>query len=126
MMRWPMALGSALLGALVHAGCGGGGGGGGGGGALPTNQPPSPGTVSVAGDEDTSIPLTLTGTDPEGRPLTFRVVSPPTNGTLGGSPPQLTYTPAANWNGTDTFTFEVSDGTLVQTGQASLVVRPVN
>src|SRR5207253_725817 len=34
------------------------------------------------------------------------------HGTLSGTAPALTYTPAANYNGPDTFTFKANDGTL--------------
>ncbi len=40
------------------------------------------------------------------------MVSLPANGTLTGTAPNLTYTPRANFNGTDSFTFKVNDGLL--------------
>jgi hypothetical protein len=42
--------------------------------------------------------------------LTFTVVSSPTHGILSGVAPNLTYTPTANYNGTDSFAFIVNDG----------------
>ncbi len=60
--------------------------------------------------EDTRVELVLAGTSPNGEPLTFEVVQPPAHGTLTGTPPSLTYVPAGNFNGTDRFTFRVSDG----------------
>src|SRR6185295_6121694 len=42
----------------------------------------------------------------------YTIVAQPTHGTLSGSVPNVTYTPAANYNGPDSFTFKANDGTL--------------
>ncbi|MGL5018260.1 MAG: DUF6288 domain-containing protein, partial [Luteolibacter sp.] len=52
--------------------------------------------------------LTLSGS---GGTLTYTVITPPANGTLTGTAPNLTYTPTANYNGSDSFTFKVNNGT---------------
>ncbi len=44
--------------------------------------------------------------------MSYIVVSGTSHGTLLGTAPNLVYTPAANFNGTDTFTFKVNDGSL--------------
>jgi Tol biopolymer transport system component len=62
--------------------------------------------------EETPRSITLAGTDPDGDPLAFTVVSQPEHGTLSGTAPNLTYTPAANYTGPDSFRFTVSDGAL--------------
>src|SRR5439155_2532881 len=54
----------------------------------------------------------LTGTDSNGDTLTYSIVVGPTHGTLTGTAPNVTYTPAANYNGPDSFTFKANDGTL--------------
>ena len=90
------------------------------------NQPPvaEPGTLLTV--EDTAAPITLVGSDPDGDPLTFVVVSPG-NGTLTGAAPDLTYTPRADFFGTDTFTFAVSDGeALSAPATVSIDVSAVN
>ena len=55
--------------------------------------------------------------DPDGNPLTATLVTGAGHGSLtlnaNGS---FTYTPAANFNGTDTFTYRASDGTRLQPG----------
>ena len=65
---------------------------------------------AVSTNEDTPKALTLTGTDVEGQALTFTVVGSPSHGSLSGTAPNLTYTPAANHNGPDSFTFKVTAG----------------
>ena len=54
--------------------------------------------------------VTGTGSDPDVEPVTFVVATAPGRGTLSGAPPALTYTPAPDANGTDTFTFTGNDG----------------
>ena len=60
--------------------------------------------------EDTTRAITLTGSDPDGRTLTFALVTQPTNGTLSGIPPTVLYQPATNYFGADSFTFRVNNG----------------
>jgi len=74
------------------------------------NNPPVANSQSVTTDEDTPAAVTLTGTDADGDPLTYAVLSPPTRGTLSGTAPNLTYTANPNYNGADSFTFKVNDG----------------
>lgn len=93
----------------------------------PENDPPTADSQSVNTLEDTSIPILITGTDPEGDPLTFSVNSGPQNGTLSGSGSALTYTPALNYNGPDSFTFIVNDGSSDSVpATVSITVEPVN
>ncbi len=68
------------------------------------------GTDKVNTTEDTGVPVTLSATDADGDTLVYSVVTAPTKGTLTGVAPNLTYTPAANFSGTDTFTFKANDG----------------
>ena len=75
------------------------------------NDAPSASAQSVTTAEDTAKAITLAGTDAEGSALTFAIVANPTNGTLTGSGTSRTYTPAANYSGSDSFTFKVNDGT---------------
>lgn len=67
---------------------------------------------SVTVGENSSIPVTLTGSDPDSPalPLTYTVATEPSHGTLSGSAPNLTYTPTAGYYGSDSFTFTVSNG----------------
>jgi hypothetical protein len=59
----------------------------------------------------TPAPVALSCTDADGDPLTRTIVSGPAHGTLGAIGSTVTYTPAAGFTGTDSFTFAASDGT---------------
>jgi len=93
--------------------------------------------IAVAGSatllEDEAIALNLTGTDNENDTLTFAIVNPPANGSLGaivpGGPQSATvqYTPNADANGSDSFTFTVDDGQATSApATISLTITPVN
>ena len=98
--------------------------------SLVFNSAPTANPQSVSFNEDsTNNPITLTGSDPDSDPLTFTIVpaSGPTNGTLGGTPPNVTYTPNPNFNGSDSFDFQVDDGNGgTDTATVSITVNSVN
>ncbi|MCX7722708.1 MAG: FG-GAP-like repeat-containing protein, partial [Verrucomicrobiae bacterium] len=76
-----------------------------------TNLPPLVGDRFITIGEDESCVVTLTGTDPDGDPLTFSVLSPPLFGQLIGRPPTLTYAPLSNYFGFDQFHYVANDRT---------------
>ena len=91
------------------------------------NGSPTATPQSVSTNEDTPLAITLTGSDPDNDPLTFTVVTNPMHGVLSGAAPNLTYTPTANYNGSDSFTFKVNDGTTdSNTATVLITVDPVN
>jgi len=97
------------------------------------NRPPTANPQSVTTEEDAPLTITLTGSDPDGDPLTFNIVTPPTNGSLSAiaqlSPTsaQVTYSPNANFYGSDSFTFKVNDGALDSSpATVSISITPVN
>ncbi|MBZ4371629.1 Ig-like domain-containing protein [Corallococcus sp. AS-1-6] len=92
----------------------------------PASDAPVATAQSRETDEDTALSLTLTGTDADGQTLRFAVATQPQHGTLTGTPPDVTYTPHADFHGEDGFTFTVSDGESTSTASVSLTVRPVN
>ncbi len=95
--------------------------------AIPPNTAAVANSQGVTTNEDTALPITLTATDAEGDTLTYTVLSQPANGTLNDTPPNLTFTPAANYNGADSFTFIVNDGSLSSTAATvSITITPVN
>lgn len=67
-------------------------------------------TLSVA--QDSSVRVTLQGSDIEKDPLTFKVTVSPRNGTLSGRAPSLTYKPNTGFTGTDSFRYTAHDGQL--------------
>ncbi|MFO1477377.1 MAG: Ig-like domain-containing protein [Verrucomicrobiota bacterium] len=82
---------------------------------------------SVAGPEDTPLPIRLTGTDREGAALKYAILSSPAHGSLSGTAPEVVYLPAKDFNGTDGFTFKVNDGRVDSAPAAvSIRVTPVN
>ncbi len=74
------------------------------------NRPPTATPQSKATGVDLPVKITLSGTDPDNNPLTYAVVTQPLHGTLAGTAPNLTYTPALGYLGADSFTFSVNDG----------------
>ncbi len=78
------------------------------------NTPPSAAgqTVTLSYDTDDTIIITLEGSDPEVDALLYNIVQNPLHGTLSGSAPVLTYTPASGYSGTDNLIYKVSDGEL--------------
>jgi len=74
------------------------------------NKPPVADSQSVGTDEDTSVSIKLTASDPEGDSLTYHIVSGPSHGSLSGATPNVIYTPNINYYGSDSFSFKVNDG----------------
>jgi VCBS repeat-containing protein len=97
------------------------------------NTAPTADDDATSTDEDTprtvAAPGVLQGdSDPDGDALTAVNASTPANGTvtlnLNGS---FTYTPAANFHGTDSFTYQASDGSLTSTAATvTITVAAVN
>ena len=99
----------------------------------PVNDAPSAVADSFTTAEDTALTVAAAGvltndTDVEGSALSAVLVAGPAHGTLalnanGG----FVYTPAANYNGADSFTYKPNDGTADgNTVTVSLTVTPVN
>src|SRR6266576_430581 len=106
-----------------------------------TNQAPTANNASASTDEDTAVAVTLSASDVDSTSLSFSIVINPTHGALGtlSSPncvasgvgsnctATVTYTPAVNFNGSDSFTFKASDATLDSNlATVSVTVQPVN
>ncbi|WP_041584612.1 Ig-like domain-containing protein [Syntrophus aciditrophicus] len=91
------------------------------------NDAPVANAQSVSTAEDTAKAITLTGSDPDGDSLTYSVVTSPSHGTLSGTAPDLIYTPASNYSGSDSFTFKVNDGTVDSSpATVSITITAVN
>src|SRR5205807_581557 len=93
----------------------------------PVNDAPVATAQSVTTNQDTAKAMTLTATDVDGDTLTYGVVPKPADEALSGVVPNLTYTPAANYNGADSFTFKANDGTVDSSAATvSLTITAVN
>jgi hypothetical protein len=79
---------------------------------IAVNDPPTADSQSVSTNEDTAKPITLIGNDIDTAvgSLSFIIVSGPGNGVLSGTGANRTYKPNANYNGPDSFTFKINDG----------------
>jgi hypothetical protein len=99
--------------------------GGGGGNVAPVANPDSAST-----NEDTAVTVNVLGndTDANGDPLTvFDIPTPPAHGTASIVAGGIQYTPFADYNGPDTFSYRASDGILQSAPAAvSITVNPVN
>jgi VCBS repeat-containing protein len=83
-----------------------------------TNQAPVATADTYGTAEDTPLPVNAPGvlandSDPDNDPLSAGLVSGPSHGTLTLNPDgSFVYTPATNHTGSDSFTYQASDGTL--------------
>ena len=101
--------------------------------ATPTpNVDPKAETDTLTIKEDTAgtVNVIANDMDAEGDTLSVTAVSEPSNGTaeiVEGSMTEVTYTPKTNFHGTDSFTYEVSDGYGgTDTGTVDVTITPVN
>ncbi|MEI6674340.1 MAG: DUF6288 domain-containing protein [Verrucomicrobiota bacterium] len=93
---------------------------------VPVNDPPQALAQSLSVSTLSINPITLAGVDPENYALSYAVVSNPSHGMLGGTAPHLSYTPAANYHGTDSFTFQVTDSEGLVSAAAILSITVIN
>ena len=93
------------------------------------NDAPQATMASASTDEDNTKSGMLAGTDIEGNTLTFAKVADPSHGTatVNATTGAYTYTPAKDFNGTDSFTFKVNDGKVDSpAATVSITVTAVN
>ena len=91
------------------------------------NDTPVSEDISSTTDEDTEKEITLKATDVEGSDLTYSIVSEPENGTLTQDGKSIVYSPSANYNGSDSFTYKANDGTDdSNTATVTITVTAVN
>jgi cysteine-rich repeat protein len=81
--------------------------------------------------EDTALvfpasDLRANDTDVDNAVLTVTAVSNPTNGAVALAGGTITFTPTANFNGTASFDYTISDGSLTDIGKVTVTVTPVN
>ena len=99
---------------------------------IAVNDAPVAASGSASGNEDTAISGTVTASDVDNTPaqLSYALVGAPRRGGLTvalNANGTFTYTPAANFNGSDSFSFKASDGSLnSNVATESLTVTAVN
>ena len=74
------------------------------------DHPPAANPLAVTTAEDSPVAVNLSATDADGDSINYVIVTQPNHGTLTGTPPALTYVPAPDFNGLDSFTFAANDG----------------
>ncbi|WP_254510007.1 tandem-95 repeat protein [Anatilimnocola floriformis] len=99
----------------------------------PINDPPVAVNDEYTTPEDTELLVDIPGVilndvDPDSTNLTTTLVSPPQHGSVElGSDGKLHYTPAADFNGVDGFSYTVSDGEFTSdVASVTITVSPVN
>jgi hypothetical protein len=82
---------------------------------------------TVETEEDTAVVIALVGSDADGDPLTFTIRRPPAQGSLRGTPPDVSYLPNPDYNGSDSFVFVADDGKGgVDTGTVSIAIHSLD
>lgn len=93
------------------------------------NNPPVANNSSITTDEDTATSSSVTATDADSDSLIYSFGSP-LHGILSflnSLTGAFTYTPDANYNGSDSFTFSVFDGVATSAGGTiAITVNPIN
>ena len=97
----------------------------------PVNDPPSVTNDVVSADEDalTTFTILANDSDVEGSALTIQSCTTPANGgtvTIETDFLSIKYQSALNYNGSDSFSCTISDGTATSTASVSVTVVPVN
>jgi N-acetylneuraminic acid mutarotase len=91
------------------------------------NKPPQSKSITAAVDEDGQVPLQLQATDPDSTTLSYRITRDPAHGIISGIAPNITYSPAVNYSGPDSFEYTASDGFATSNvAVVALTVTPIN
>jgi len=99
----------------------------------PVNDAPAAAADAYTTAEDTALSIAAPGvlgndTDADGNPLTAEKVTNPAHGTLAlNANGSFSYTPAANYAGSDSFTYKANDGMAdSNVATVTITVTPVN
>ena len=96
---------------------------------LPVNDAPTTSNIALTTDEDTAVSGQVTATDIDGDVMSYAVTTVPQNGVLvlNAATGEFTYTPNANYNGSDSFEVTISDGNGgTTTSTVTVGVTPAN
>ncbi len=95
----------------------------------PVNDPPVATNDSAETEEDQAVAIDLlrNDSDPDGDALDIEAVTQPSHGVLENRGVEVVYTPDADYNGPDSFTYTISDGNGgTDHAEATIRVRPGN
>ncbi len=91
-----------------------------------SNSPPQALSSDISLNEDEPVSFELLATDADNDLLTYSITSAPVHGTITLNNNVATYTPSNNFNGSDVFTFNVSDGKEIASADVNILVSPVD
>ena len=98
-------------------------------GIPPTNQLPVAKDDGVSTDEDVAVTVAplANDSDPDGDAVTVSAVNQGAHGSVTMTATTITYTPAKDWSGIDSFSYSITDGRGGTAAAAVVVtVKPVN
>jgi hypothetical protein len=96
--------------------------------ASSANSAPTAASQSVSTNENRTVTITLSGSDPDGQPVKFYIAKPPSHGILGvinQATRTVNYIPYDYFDGNDSFTFVANDGSL-DSSAATVSINVVN
>jgi subtilisin family serine protease len=93
---------------------------------LSTNNPPTANPLTLMTRVNQAVSLTLSATDLDDDPVTFRILTQPAHGILQGADSNYIYTPNLNYIGKDDFTYAITDGMDETIGKVSLEATDKN
>jgi hypothetical protein len=91
-------------------------------GIIATNAAPRASNGSATVPPNTTTPLRVSGSDPDGDEIRFVIVTEPLHGWLSGVYPDLKYLPDTNYVGPDRFEFKMTD-TFDESGVATFSLQ---
>jgi hypothetical protein len=89
------------------------------------NDAPVTSAESITTNEETPVQVTLDATDADNDTLTFAIISQPEHGMVSILGNVATYTPATDYFGSDSFTFQANDG-LANSNISTVTITVIN